>query len=136
MNRRYEYLARAAMEILDEKMQSIGIATTAMYDFGTVPVIDAIEQSHRDLEIEADRIFCTKWPEEFKRGKFELVHQYEHYQFPKGFGSTAGPFGGFGGQGFTSFQIDVFAIGEKAVVFCGGRFWKIVEDFQFGGTNL
>ena len=70
----------------------------------------------------------------FHDGQFGIVRpeDLEYYSFPQSFGSTAGPFGGIGGQAITSFQIEVFTHqygGYGAVIFCGGRFWKWIEKF-------
>lgn len=53
-----------------------------------------------------------------------------YYSWPQAFGSTAGPFGGCGGQMVTTFQIDAWTDGVAAVIFCGGRCVKTVRQFE------
>lgn len=53
---------------------------------------------------------------------------WRYYSFPKVFGSTAGPFGGYGGQMFTTFQIEVWEYDTRYVVIgCEGRVVKVAE---------
>lgn len=53
--------------------------------------------------------------------------------FPKSFGSTAGPFGGIGGQMMTSFQIILVQCGyfRETLIYANGRFWKEAEHLPF-----
>lgn len=60
---------------------------------------------------------------------------FEYYSYPQMFGSTAGPFGGLGGDAMTNFQIDAFVWEGFAALFCGGRFWKIDSTWQFGSPK-
>lgn len=66
------------------------------------------------------------------------IMDLSHYGFPKCFSSTAGPFGGIGGQAITTFQIDVFesAIDGRAAVFANGRFWKVIDRFAWGQEGV
>ena len=52
-----------------------------------------------------------------------------YYAWPEIFGSTAGPFGGIGGQAMTSFTIEAWSGGRKAVIFCKGKVIKVVDKF-------
>lgn len=54
----------------------------------------------------------------------------DYYAWPQAFGSTAGPFGGIGGQAVTSFTIEAFANGSEAVIFCRGKRLKKVNAFE------
>lgn len=45
----------------------------------------------------------------------------EYYAWPHTFSSTAGPFGGIGGQSMSTFTLEAWAYGSSAVVFCNGR---------------
>ena len=64
-------------------------------------------------------------------------YDLDYHSFPMVFGSTAGPFGGIGGQALTTFQIEVVTNGwtKESCVYANGRFWKTVDDFQFS-SNL
>ncbi len=46
------------------------------------------------------------------------------------FGSTAGPFGGIGGQMMTEFLMEAWAWDIFAVVFCNGRKIKVTDSFR------
>ena len=54
----------------------------------------------------------------------------EYFAWPQAFGSTAGPFGGLGGQAVTNFTLEVWSDGKDAAVFCNGKFLKVVEKFR------
>ena len=54
----------------------------------------------------------------------------DYYAWPQAFGSTAGPFGGIGGQAMTSFTIEAYANGREAVIFCKQRRLKKVDNFE------
>jgi len=61
------------------------------------------------------------------------VNNLMYYSFPQMFSTTAGPFlkqGGFAGQAFTEFQIEVWTDGRYALVFSMGREIKCVECTQ------
>lgn len=75
--------------------------------------LDRLNESHNDLS-----------------HKLPCVTYLDKFSFPHIYGSTAGPFGGIGGQAMTTFQIDAFYDGKKAAVFCGDKFIKIIDDFQ------
>lgn len=49
------------------------------------------------------------------------VEYLEYYAWPHMFSSTAGPFGGIGGQSMSTFTLEAWAYGSSAVVFCNGR---------------
>lgn len=53
-----------------------------------------------------------------------------YYSWPEAFGSTAGPFGGIGGQAITTFQVEAFHLDDtgEAVLYCNGRLWKKVKS--------
>jgi hypothetical protein len=54
-----------------------------------------------------------------------------YWAWPETFGSTAGPFGGCGGQQMTTFTIEAWeAHGQYAVLFCRGRILRITDKFQ------
>jgi hypothetical protein len=63
----------------------------------------------------------------------ELVQATElsFYSWPKVFDSTNGPFGQGGGQQVTTFQMTAYLYGSTAVIFVGGRFWRIRSNFKF-----
>ena len=52
-----------------------------------------------------------------------------YYAWPQMFGSTTGPFGGVGGQACTMFTIEAFVIYPFAIIYCGGKFWFVSENF-------
>ena len=51
--------------------------------------------------------------------------------WPEGFGSTAGPFAGIGGQMMTTFRMEAWAYDQWAVVFCGSKV-VYVGEFTIG----
>ena len=65
----------------------------------------------RSIEATEEELFYCTWP-----------HPY---------GSTAGPFGGIGGQMVTMFQLEAWAFGPWGVVFCGDKIIS-VGNFQIG----
>ncbi len=83
-----------------------------------------------ELRQEAVKLWKDYWP-----GDDYMLWPYNFslVSFPMQFGSTAGPFGGIGGQAITTFQVDVLsdACRGKALVFANGRFWKAIDDFGF-----
>lgn len=56
----------------------------------------------------------------------------EYYSYPAVFGSTAGPFGGVGGQMITPFQVQAFVWERSAALFCIGKFWKTEDNLHLG----
>lgn len=54
----------------------------------------------------------------------------DYYSFPQGFSSTSGPFGGIGGDAITSFQIEIWTCEPWAIVFCGGKVVKYLDNFK------
>lgn len=69
----------------------------------------------------------------------ELDTPTEHlsyYAWPEVFGSTAGPFGGIGGQAMSTFTLEAYAndVGQ-AVIFCQGKRIRKVNDFRFIVSN-
>ena len=54
----------------------------------------------------------------------------DYYAWPQVFGSTAGPFSGIGGQALTAFTIEAWADGNRAAIFCCGRYLGITEKFD------
>lgn len=54
----------------------------------------------------------------------------DYYAWPETFASTAGPFGGVGGQAITSFTIEAYVDGKNAVLFCKGKRLKSVDNFE------
>lgn len=57
--------------------------------------------------------------------------ELSYISWPEAFSSTAGPFGGVGGQAFTTFQLDAFDYDGHAAIFCNGRFIAYCPDFNF-----
>jgi len=53
-----------------------------------------------------------------------------YYVWPQTFSSTSGPFGGIGGQAISTFRMEALSDGRNAALYCGRRFWKIVESFD------
>ncbi len=54
----------------------------------------------------------------------------EYWAWPQQFSSTAGPFGGVGGQAMTTFTIEAWHDGRgAAALFCNGRLLKITKEF-------
>jgi len=50
------------------------------------------------------------------------------WSFPKGFGSTAGPWGGIGGQMITSFQaVVVDFMQDDLLIYISGRFYRFLD---------
>lgn len=70
-----------------------------------------LRRNGHDFEVSClDMIYCS-WPEVF--------------------GSTAGPFGGIGGQAMTTFRMEAWMYDQWAVVFCGIRI-VYVGEFSIG----
>lgn len=58
------------------------------------------------------------------------VDYLDYWAWPQVFGSTAGPFGGVGGQAMTTFTIEAWEQDGVAVIFCGNKILKVVEKWQ------
>ena len=60
---------------------------------------------------------------------FEVQEAFlDVYSFPQGYGDTTGPFGGFGGQAFTTFQITVVVQeGDFGAIFAGERLYRFIS---------
>ena len=56
----------------------------------------------------------------------------EYWAWPQVFGSTAGPFGGIGGQAMTTFTIEAWSngLGGEAVLFCHNKILKVVKEWE------
>jgi hypothetical protein len=53
------------------------------------------------------------------------------HAWPESFPNTTGPFGGIGGQAFTTFQIEAWeADVNMALVFCNGKALGFIRDFD------
>lgn len=57
-------------------------------------------------------------------------NQLTYYAWPQLFGSTAGPFGGIGGQAMSTFTIEAWTDGRRAIIFCKGKPIKITDQFR------
>ena len=62
--------------------------------------------------------------------------EFQHYTFPKTFGSTSGPFGGIGGSAMTTFTMEAFVCQRtgEALLFCQDRIVKAVKNFSIGSS--
>lgn len=58
--------------------------------------------------------------------------ELQYVRWIQTFGSTAGPFGGIGGQAATNFLMEAWVWDNFAVVFCGGKRIKITDNFSLG----
>ena len=54
-----------------------------------------------------------------------------YYAWPETFASTAGPFGGIGGQAITTMTMEALSDGRMAALYCNGRFLNLVDEFIF-----
>lgn len=64
-------------------------------------------------------------------GELSVPTQYiDYYAWPQMFSSTAGPFGGVGGQVVCTYTIEAYAHGDEAVIYCNGRRLKRVSNFK------
>ena len=62
---------------------------------------------------------------------------FDYFAWPEVFGSTAGPFGGIGGQAISKFTIEAYADSSRnAVVFCRGKVLKVIKDRSFEPMNV
>lgn len=59
----------------------------------------------------------------------------DYYAWPQTYGSTAGPFGGIGGQAMSTFTLEAFENMGYAVVFCGPKVVRVTDSFQFLGCE-
>lgn len=78
---------------------------------------------------EAFEMLKRKYGEQFP---YEIYDELDYYSWPKVYGSTAGPFGGCGGQSFTTFQIEAWSDGYFGVLFCGNKVLKVCDKFEMG----
>ena len=56
-----------------------------------------------------------------------------YYCWPQVYGNTAGPFsrpGGIAGQAMTTFTMEAWHDGGRALIFCKGRKLDVVDDFD------
>lgn len=58
------------------------------------------------------------------------LHHLDYWAYPQVFPSTSGPFGGVGGQAFTTFTIEAWADGNIACLFCKGKVIKVTDKWQ------
>lgn len=80
---------------------------------------------------QAYEFIVRRLPEEAKH----LCSYYlEYYAWPQVFGSTAGPFGGIGGQAMTTFTVEAWVCGEVAVLFCGDKVLKVTDQWAGVGS--
>lgn len=59
----------------------------------------------------------------------------DYWAWPKAFGSTAGPFGGVGGQAISTFTLEAWTLGYgcPAVTFCRGRVIRVEDRWEGPG---
>lgn len=55
---------------------------------------------------------------------------FEYYAWPQTFGSTAGPFGGIGGQAMSTFTIEALVAGREAILFSSGKLIRYTTKFE------
>ena len=67
----------------------------------------------------------SKWAEENEGIKGSYWNMMTYCSWPEVFASTAGPFGGIGGQAMTTFRMEAWVWHDWAVVFCKGRIVRI-----------
>lgn len=72
-------------------------------------------------------VVVKRLPEE---AKYLSPDDFEYYAYPETFGSTAGPFGGIGGQAMTTFTIEAWVCGKVAVLFCGNKILKVTDQWN------
>ena len=94
------------------------------------------KQKKPDISVEeACTILKEKYPEE----SF-ITHYMDYYAYPEVFSNTGGPFakvGGLYGQAFTTFTIEAWVHGKHAVLFCSGKVFKTVDNWEgIGGVRL
>jgi hypothetical protein len=58
--------------------------------------------------------------------------ELQYVRWVQTFGSTAGPFGGIGGQAMTNLLMEAWVWDNFAVVFCGGKRIKMTDNFSLG----
>jgi hypothetical protein len=61
-----------------------------------------------------------------------ILNDLNYYAWPQVFGSTSGPFGGVGGQAFSTFTIEAWEFMGCAVLFCQNKRLKVTNKFQMG----
>jgi len=61
-----------------------------------------------------------------------IESQLSYYAWPQVFGSTAGPFGGIGGQAISTFTIEAWEFMGHAFLFCQHKSIKTTDKFQMG----
>ena len=71
--------------------------------------------------IDAQALIKEQYPEYNSYG-------LEYYAWPKVYGSTAGPFGGFGSSTVTLFTLEAWTDNEYSVVFCQGKVLAVRKD--------
>lgn len=76
----------------------------------------------------------SKFGEETVKGWWITEDTLEYWAYPQVFGSTAGPFGGIGGQAMTTFTIEAWVCGCIAVLFCGGKVLKVTDKWEGPGS--
>ena len=58
----------------------------------------------------------------------------QYLAWPQTFSSTAGPFGGVGGQAMTTFTIEAWEANDIAIIFCGDKILRIVSEWDGPNT--
>lgn len=66
--------------------------------------------------------------------QYALPDYMQYWAWPQTFGSTAGPFGGVGGQAFTTFTIEAWEANDIAIIFCGDKILRIVSEWDGPNT--
>lgn len=56
--------------------------------------------------------------------------ELEYWAYPQSFGSTSGPFGGIGGQAFTTFTTEAWVFVNLAVLFCGSKVLRVTDKWE------
>ena len=69
----------------------------------------------------------AKYPE---AGNIIRPEYLEYWAYPQSFGSTSGPFGGVGGQAFTTFTIEAWVDEYFACLFCMGKIVKVTNEWK------
>ena len=59
-----------------------------------------------------------------------ISEDMNYYSWPEIFASTAGPFGGAGGQAVSTFQMEAWEFLGSAVLFCQGKYINIIERYE------
>lgn len=58
------------------------------------------------------------------------IEMLSYYAWPQTYGSTSGPFPGFGGQAMSTFTIEAYSDGRDAILFCKGKPFKRIQRFD------